>query len=175
MPDLTLWGLFVAASVVLLLTPGPAVLYIVARSVEQGRAAGLVSVLGIHLGTTIHITAAAVGLSALIVSSALAFALVKYFGAAYLIWIGIRTLIAKDPDPEALKVPPGTLHARVPGRLRRQSLQSEDGDLLPRLPASIRRSRAWRAALADSHSRPHLHGSRHHKRRDVRARGRDRG
>jgi len=83
MPDLTLWGLFVAASVVLLLTPGPAVLYIVARSVEQGRAAGLVSVLGIHLGTTIHITAAAVGLSALIVSSALAFALVKYFGAAY--------------------------------------------------------------------------------------------
>ena len=73
MPDLTLWGLFVAASVVLLLTPGPAVLYIVARSVEQGRAAGLVSVLGIHLGTTIHITAAAVGLSALIVSSALAF------------------------------------------------------------------------------------------------------
>jgi threonine/homoserine/homoserine lactone efflux protein len=85
------------------------VLYIVARSVEQGRAAGLVSVLGIHLGTTIHITAAAVGLSALIVSSALAFALVKYFGAAYLIWIGIRTLIAKDPDPEALKVAPGTL------------------------------------------------------------------
>ena len=109
MPDLTLWGLFVAASVVLLLTPGPAVLYIVARSVEQGRAAGLVSVLGIHLGTTIHITAAAVGLSALIVSSALAFALVKYFGAAYLIWIGIRTLIAKDPDLEALKVAPGTL------------------------------------------------------------------
>jgi len=54
MPDLTLWGLFVVASVVLLLTPGPAVLYIVARSVEQGRAAGLVSVLGIHLGTTSH-------------------------------------------------------------------------------------------------------------------------
>src|SRR5829696_5699353 len=73
MPDLTLWGLFVVASVVLLLTPGPAVLSISARSVEQGRAAGLVSVLGIHLGTTIHLTAAAVGLSALIVSSALAF------------------------------------------------------------------------------------------------------
>lgn len=100
MPDLTLWGLFVVASVVLLLTPGPAVLYIVARSVEQGRAAGLVSVLGIHLGTIVHITAAAVGLSALIVSSALAFAIVKYLGAAYLIWIGIRTLMAKDPDPE---------------------------------------------------------------------------
>jgi threonine/homoserine/homoserine lactone efflux protein len=109
-PDPTLWGLFVAASVVLLLTPGPAVLYIVARSVEQGRAAGLVSVLGIHLGTIVHIAAAAVGLSALIVSSALAFAAVKYLGAAYLIWIGIRTFMAKDPDPEALAVPPEPLH-----------------------------------------------------------------
>jgi hypothetical protein len=64
MPDLTLWGLFVVASMVLLLKPAPAVLYIVARSVEQGRAAGLVSVLGIHLDTIIHIIAAAVGLSA---------------------------------------------------------------------------------------------------------------
>ena len=70
MPDLTMWGLFVVASVVLLITPGPAVLYIVARSVEQGRTAGLASVLGIHLGTIVHITAAAFGLSALIVSSA---------------------------------------------------------------------------------------------------------
>ena len=109
-PDLTLWGLFVAASVVLLLTPGPAVLYIVARSVSQGRTAGLVSVLGIHLGTIVHITAAAVGLSALVLSSALAFAIVKYLGAAYLIWIGIRTLMAKDPDPAAPAVPAGPLH-----------------------------------------------------------------
>jgi threonine/homoserine/homoserine lactone efflux protein len=93
------------ASLVLLLTPGPAVLYIVARSVEQGRAAGLVSVLGIHLGTIVHITAAAVGLSALIVSSAMAFSIVKYLGAAYLIWIGIRTLMAKDPTPEEPVLP----------------------------------------------------------------------
>jgi threonine/homoserine/homoserine lactone efflux protein len=105
MPDLTLWGLFVVASVVLLLTPGPAVLFIVARSVQQGRAAGLVSMLGIHLGTVVHIAAAAVGLSALLVSSALAFAIVKYLGAAYLIWIGVRTFMAKDPDPEAPAVP----------------------------------------------------------------------
>ena len=110
MPDPTLWGLFVVASVVLLVTPGPAVLYIVARSVDQGRAAGLVSVLGIHLGTIVHITAAAVGLSALLVSSALAFAIVKYLGAAYLIWIGIRTFMAKDPDPEAPVVPAEPLH-----------------------------------------------------------------
>jgi threonine/homoserine/homoserine lactone efflux protein len=110
MPDLTLWGLFVMASVVLLLTPGPAVLYIVARSVQQGRTAGLVSVLGIHLGTIVHIIAAAVGLSALVVSSALAFGIVKYLGAAYLIWVGIRTFMAKDPDPETPALPAEPLH-----------------------------------------------------------------
>ena len=98
MPDLTLWGLFVLASLLLLLTPGPAVLYIVARSIQQGRSAGLVSVIGIHLGTIMHIMAAALGLSALLVSSAFAFALVKYLGAAYLIWMGVRTLLAKDVD-----------------------------------------------------------------------------
>ena len=101
MPDPATWGLFVVASLVLLLTPGPAVLFIVARSVEQGRMAGLISVLGIHLGTIVHICAAAVGLSALVLSSALAFAIVKYLGAAYLIWIGVRTLTANDPDPSA--------------------------------------------------------------------------
>ncbi|MBP0581062.1 LysE family translocator [Labrys sp. LIt4] len=100
MPDPTLWGLFVLASVTLLLTPGPAVLFIVARSVERGKVAGLVSVLGIHLGTIVHIVAAAVGLSALVVSSTLAFSVVKYLGAAYLIWIGIRTLLAPDLPPE---------------------------------------------------------------------------
>jgi threonine/homoserine/homoserine lactone efflux protein len=112
MPDPTLWGLFVVASVVLLLTPGPAVLYVVARSVEQGRVAGLVSVLGIHLGTIVHITAAAVGLSALVVSSALAFAIVKYLGAAYLVWIGIRTLLARAPDAAA-PAPPAEPLRRV--------------------------------------------------------------
>jgi threonine/homoserine/homoserine lactone efflux protein len=95
-PDPTLWGLFLIASLVLLLTPGPAVLYIVARSVQHGRTAGISSVVGIHAGTVVHIAAAAIGLSALIVSSALAFAVVKYLGAAYLIWMGIRTLLARD-------------------------------------------------------------------------------
>src|SRR3954451_15939631 len=110
MPDPMLWGLFVVASLVLLLTPGPAVLYIVARSVQQGRAAGLVSVLGIHLGTLVHITAAAVGLSALLVSSALAFAVVKSLGVAYLIWMGVRTLVAKAPDPETPVIAAQSLH-----------------------------------------------------------------
>ena len=110
MPDLTLWGLFVVASLVLLLTPGPAVLYIVARSVQQGRTAGLISVIGIHLGTIVHITAAAVGLSALLVSSALAFAVVKYLGAAYLIWMGVRTLMTEDPGPETPVIEAKSLH-----------------------------------------------------------------
>lgn len=101
MPDPTLWKLFVVASLVLLLTPGPAVLYILARSIEQGRAAGLVSVLGIHLGTIVHIAAAAIGLSALVVSSPAAFSAVKYLGAAYLVWLGVRTLMARDVAPGA--------------------------------------------------------------------------
>ena len=105
MPDPTLWALFVVASVLLLLTPGPAVLFIVARSIQQGRTVGLVSVIGIHLGTVVHITAAAIGLSALIVSSALAFSMVKYLGAAYLVWMGMRTLLAPDPDPELPMLP----------------------------------------------------------------------
>ncbi len=98
MLDPAMLGVFVVASVALLLTPGPAVLYIVARSVEQGRTAGLVSVAGILVGTVFHIVAAAVGLSALLMSSALAFSIVKYLGAAYLIWLGLRTIFARDAN-----------------------------------------------------------------------------
>jgi threonine/homoserine/homoserine lactone efflux protein len=84
--------LFAVAALVLLLTPGPAVLYIVTRSIDQGRRAGLVSVLGVHVGTLAHILAAAAGLSALLAASATAFSVVKYLGAAYLIYIGVRRL-----------------------------------------------------------------------------------
>jgi threonine/homoserine/homoserine lactone efflux protein len=96
MPDTSTLGVFVAASVALLLTPGPAVIYIVSRSIEQGRLAGLVSVLGICTGTLVHVAAASLGLSALLVSSALAFNTVKYLGAAYLILLGIKTLLESD-------------------------------------------------------------------------------
>ena len=82
-------GLFLSAALVLLIVPGPAVLYIFARSVEQGRRAGFVSILGIHVATLVHVAAAALGLSALLASSALAFSIVKYAGAAYLIWLGL--------------------------------------------------------------------------------------
>lgn len=93
----TNFSLFLAAALVLLLTPGPAVLFIVARSVEQGRRAGLVSVLAVESGNFFHALAAAVGLSAILVSSALAFDVVKYLGAAYLIYLGIKTL--RTPVP----------------------------------------------------------------------------
>jgi threonine/homoserine/homoserine lactone efflux protein len=93
-------AVFAGAALALLVVPGPAVLYIVTRSIHQGRRAGLVSVAGIHLGTLVHITAATAGLSALLVSSATAFTVVKLAGAAYLIGLGLWTLIARRPDTE---------------------------------------------------------------------------
>lgn len=90
--------IFIAACLVLLVIPGPAVLYITARSVDQGRMAGLVSVLGVHAGTVIHVLAAAVGLSALLLASATAFTLVKYAGAAYLIYLGLRRIFGAGND-----------------------------------------------------------------------------
>lgn len=88
--------LFILAAVILLLTPGPAVLYIVARSIDQGRLAGLVSVLSIEVGNFFHVLAATFGLSALLMSSTLAFSVVKYLGAAYLIYLGLRKLFTHE-------------------------------------------------------------------------------
>src|ERR1051325_12063513 len=88
--------LFVTGAAVLLVIPGPAVTYVVSRSIGHGRAAGLVSVLGIVTGTLCHVVAAALGISALLASSAVAFQFVKYLGAAYLICLGIKTLRRRD-------------------------------------------------------------------------------
>ncbi|HVJ42653.1 MAG TPA: LysE family translocator [Dongiaceae bacterium] len=88
-------SLFISAAFVLLLIPGPAVLYIVGRSVEQGRRAGLVSVVGVHAATLVNVVAAALGLSAILASSALAFSVVKYAGAAYLIWLGLKKIFGR--------------------------------------------------------------------------------
>lgn len=82
--------LFATAAIILLLIPGPAVLYIVARSVDQGRRAGLASTSGIATGTLAHVLAATLGLSALMLSSAVAYSMVKYAGAAYLIYLGVK-------------------------------------------------------------------------------------
>ena len=84
---------FLGASLALLLVPGPAVLYITARSANQGRLAGLVSVLAIETANFLQAVAATLGLSAILLSSALAFDIVKYLGAAYLIYLGVRKLL----------------------------------------------------------------------------------
>jgi threonine/homoserine/homoserine lactone efflux protein len=95
----TIW-VFVAATFVFLLIPGPAVMYIVTRSVAQGRRAGLASVLGIHTGTLVHVAAAVLGLSAVLATSAAAFTVVKIAGAAYLVYLGVRALLSRDADAE---------------------------------------------------------------------------
>src|ERR1700741_550848 len=98
MPELTTLLVFAAASIVLVAIPGPNHIYIVARSISQGRGAGLASALGVETGTLVHVTAAALGLSAVIASSATAFNLVRYLGAAYLVYLGIRALTRRDGD-----------------------------------------------------------------------------
>ncbi len=94
MPSSSTLALFLAASYALAIVPGPAVAYIVNRSLAQGRRAGAVSAFGIAAGGTVHVVAATVGLSALLASSAVAFSIVKYAGAAYLVYLGWRALRA---------------------------------------------------------------------------------
>jgi threonine/homoserine/homoserine lactone efflux protein len=103
-PDPGTLAVFCAASLALAVVPGPAVLYIVTQSVDQGRAAGVVSALGIATGGLIHAFAATVGLSALLASSATAFAVVKYAGAAYLVLLGVMRLLRRD-DEEVARPP----------------------------------------------------------------------
>jgi threonine/homoserine/homoserine lactone efflux protein len=81
--------------------PGPAVLYVVAQSIDRGRLAGVVSALGVAVGGLVHVTAATIGLSSLLVSSAEAFTVVKYAGAAYLIGLGLLTIFRRREEPSA--------------------------------------------------------------------------
>src|SRR5918996_2751540 len=98
MPDASTFLLFAAASLAFLAIPGPSVFYIVTRSLAQGRRAGVASMLGVQAGGLVHVVAAAFGVSALIASSATAFTIVKYAGAAYLVLLGVRKLLARDTD-----------------------------------------------------------------------------
>jgi len=115
MPGFSSLLLFVSAAVVLLVIPGPAVLYVTIRSIGQGRSAGFVSALGIGVGTLVHAAAAAVGLSALLMSSAVAFSAVKYLGAAYLIYLGIQKL-RREESLEPSQDAPRTKLSRVFGQ-----------------------------------------------------------
>jgi threonine/homoserine/homoserine lactone efflux protein len=111
MPSLSTYALFIATALVLLAIPGPAVLYVVGRSIDQGRTAGLASVLGITTGTIVHITAATVGLSSLVLASKVAFDAVRYAGAAYLVLLGVRRLLTRGAED--------TADGRAPRTLRR--------------------------------------------------------
>ena len=94
-------ALFVIAGLVLNLTPGPDVLYIVTNALRSGARTGIVAALGITAGCFVHIFAAAIGVSALMAASATAFTLLKWAGAAYLVWVGLRMLLARAPPPGA--------------------------------------------------------------------------
>ena len=154
-------AVFALAALAILAVPGPAVVYIVTRSIHQGRAAGLASVLGIHVGTLVHLTFAVVGLSAILVSSATAFTVVKVLGAR----VPDRD---RDQDAARPRRPRGHRPAaaaaqpspRLRGGGRRQRPQPEDGALLPRLPAAVRRPGPRPAVAADPRARAHLHAAR---------------
>ncbi|MEO0407974.1 MAG: LysE family translocator [Cyanobacteria bacterium P01_A01_bin.135] len=101
MPNIDNFTLFLTAAVILAITPGPGIFYVLTRSIRGGRREGLASALGTSAGGMVHVVAAALGLSVLLATSALAFGLVKYAGAAYLIYLGIQTLRQRG-DPRTL-------------------------------------------------------------------------
>jgi threonine/homoserine/homoserine lactone efflux protein len=99
--DLSTYLLFLAASGALILVPGPAQALVLAQTLGGGRRAGALAAVGLNVGTLVHAAAAALGLSAILASSAVAFGAVKLVGAAYLIWLGLRSLLAGDGVPAA--------------------------------------------------------------------------
>ena len=105
-------ALFAAAALLLAVVPGPSVLYVVAQSVDGGRLAGVVSALGVAGGALVHVAAAAAGLSSLLVSSAFAFEVVKYVGATYLVFLGLRRLLTRA-DAAGAAVAPARSRARL--------------------------------------------------------------
>jgi threonine/homoserine/homoserine lactone efflux protein len=102
MPSLSILALYAVTAVIVLLVPGPAVLYVVSQSLRQGRRAGIASVLGVHAGTLVQVAAAVLGGSYLLLASGLTCSVVKYLGAAYLIYLGVRKLLGRD-EPQAIE------------------------------------------------------------------------
>ncbi len=116
MPPSESFAVFAVAALALLVVPGPAVLYVVARSIDQGRTAGIVSTLGVGAGSLVHVLAAAFGLSALLAASSAAFTIVKLTGAVYLIVLGVRRLVR----PECVTMGPGDPPRRSSGPFARE-------------------------------------------------------
>jgi threonine/homoserine/homoserine lactone efflux protein len=105
MPSVSTYAVFLATAIALLLVPGPAVLYVVTRSIEMGRAGGLASVAGITTGTVAYVMLAAAGLSSLLLASTAAFDAIRYAGAAYLVLLGVRRLLGRgleEADSQAM-------------------------------------------------------------------------
>src|SRR3954470_4199109 len=101
---MTLFLTFLVAAIVLAVTPGPGIAYVVARTAAGGRAEGLASGIGTALGGMVHVGAASLGLSALLLRSAIAFSVVKYLGALYLIYLGVRLLLKSSTHAETPRV-----------------------------------------------------------------------
>jgi threonine/homoserine/homoserine lactone efflux protein len=108
MPSSSTYAVFLATAIALLLVPGPAVLYVVTRSIEMGRAGGLASVAGITTGTVAYVTLAAAGLSSLLLASTAAFDAVRYVGAAYLLFLGVRRLLGRGLEQPGEEAAPRT-------------------------------------------------------------------
>lgn len=101
MPDLSQLALYFAAAILLAVTPGPGIFYVAARTLAGGRAEGVASSFGTGLGGMVHVIAGSVGVSAIVLASAELFAALKLIGAAYLIWLGIRTFLSARRDAAA--------------------------------------------------------------------------
>jgi threonine/homoserine/homoserine lactone efflux protein len=108
MPSLSTYAVFLATGMALLIVPGPAVLYVVTRSIEMGRGGGIASVAGITTGTVVHVSLAAAGLSSLVLASTVAFDGVKYVGAAYLVFLGVRRLVTRGAEEALAEAAPRT-------------------------------------------------------------------
>ena len=116
MPELTQLVFFVAAATLLAVTPGPGIFYVAARTLAGGRAEGVASSFGTGLGGLFHVLAGALGISALVMASAELFAVLKWLGALYLIWLGVRTISSARADAAARRIDIG--HSRAVGAQR---------------------------------------------------------
>ena len=111
--DITNFAIFFAASWVLIVTPGPDMIYVITRGMAQGRKAGMISAIGVTLGILVHTLFAAFGLAVILKTSAMAFLMVKYAGGAYLIWIGIKSIKSSgDPSVYSLNSPAPAMTAK---------------------------------------------------------------
>lgn len=152
MPDTGLFVLFVASASVVALTPGPGIFYVITRSLKGGRDEGLASTFGNSIGGLVHVCAATLGLSAILTASATAFTIVKMAGAAYLVYLGVRTMtdragwprVCTRGHPRALRATP----EHFPAGYRRRDLESQDGPLSPRIPTTVCEP-AWQCCSPD--------------------------